>query len=186
MKKAFLVWVTAAMLVLAGSTAWAVPILTPSIQIADLLDGSAPGVTTAYFTGSNSVDKPLLANEFVNISGFVSGLGTFSEGMVMLESAGGPVSDFAVLSSLCGNFNLTFMSDGAPGFRLALGLFNLVYRDPFSVVESGDYQTLFPDVAGKLLITAASDVAAVPLPPSLLLLGSGLLGLAGWRRFRKN
>jgi hypothetical protein len=26
---------------------------------------------------------------------------------------------------------------------------------------------------------------AVPLPPSALLLGSGLLGLAGWRRFRK-
>jgi len=26
----------------------------------------------------------------------------------------------------------------------------------------------------------------VPLPPSLLLLGSGLLGLAGWRRFRKS
>jgi hypothetical protein len=25
----------------------------------------------------------------------------------------------------------------------------------------------------------------VPLPPSFLLLGSGLLGLAGWRRFRK-
>ncbi len=27
---------------------------------------------------------------------------------------------------------------------------------------------------------------AVPLPPSVLLLGSGLLGLAGWRRFRKS
>jgi hypothetical protein len=26
---------------------------------------------------------------------------------------------------------------------------------------------------------------AVPLPPTVLLLGSGLLGLAGWRRFRK-
>jgi hypothetical protein len=26
----------------------------------------------------------------------------------------------------------------------------------------------------------------VPLPPSMLLLGSGLLGLAGWRRFRKS
>jgi hypothetical protein len=28
-------------------------------------------------------------------------------------------------------------------------------------------------------------VQAVPLPPTVLLLGSGLLGLAGWRRFRK-
>ncbi|MFA5183660.1 MAG: hypothetical protein WC405_20315 [Syntrophales bacterium] len=27
---------------------------------------------------------------------------------------------------------------------------------------------------------------AVPLPPGALLLGSGLLGLVGWRRFRKN
>jgi hypothetical protein len=27
---------------------------------------------------------------------------------------------------------------------------------------------------------------AVPLPPTVLLLGSGLLGLAGWRRFRKS
>jgi hypothetical protein len=28
--------------------------------------------------------------------------------------------------------------------------------------------------------------SAVPLPPTVLLLGSGLLGLAGWRRFRKS
>jgi hypothetical protein len=27
--------------------------------------------------------------------------------------------------------------------------------------------------------------ASVPLPPTVLLLGSGLLGLAGWRRFKK-
>jgi len=30
-----------------------------------------------------------------------------------------------------------------------------------------------------------ADVSAVPLPPTVLLLGSSLLGLAGWRRFRK-
>jgi hypothetical protein len=30
------------------------------------------------------------------------------------------------------------------------------------------------------------DGTVVPLPPTLLLLGSGLLGLAGWRRFRES
>jgi hypothetical protein len=34
--------------------------------------------------------------------------------------------------------------------------------------------------------TAFVPPPAVPLPPSVLLLGSGLLGLAGWRRFKKS
>jgi hypothetical protein len=37
---------------------------------------------------------------------------------------------------------------------------------------------------------AVSEIQAfgsqVPVPPSLLLLGSGLLSLVGWRKFRKN
>jgi hypothetical protein len=40
------------------------------------------------------------------------------------------------------------------------------------------------DDAISLLRTV--DFQAVPLPPTLLLLGSGLLGMAGWRRFRKS
>lgn len=31
-----------------------------------------------------------------------------------------------------------------------------------------------------------SGASTVPLPPTVLLLGSGLLGLAGWRRFRRS
>jgi hypothetical protein len=33
---------------------------------------------------------------------------------------------------------------------------------------------------------SGGELAPVPLPPSAFLLGSGLLGLAGWRRFRKS
>jgi hypothetical protein len=35
------------------------------------------------------------------------------------------------------------------------------------------------------MFTYVNSVVAVPLPPTVFLLGSGLLGLAGWRRFRK-
>ena len=37
---------------------------------------------------------------------------------------------------------------------------------------------------GAWVVTA--NYTPVPLPPTVLLLGSGLLGLAGWRRFRKS
>jgi len=40
---------------------------------------------------------------------------------------------------------------------------------------------------GKSLTSGGYGVApAVPIPPTVLLLGSGLLGLVGWRRFRKS
>jgi hypothetical protein len=37
----------------------------------------------------------------------------------------------------------------------------------------------------QLDLIRAAGFATVPLPPTVLLLGSGLLGLAGWRRLRK-
>jgi hypothetical protein len=39
---------------------------------------------------------------------------------------------------------------------------------------------------GTALSFRADQVQVVPLPPSVLLLGSALLGLGGWRRFRKS
>jgi len=35
-------------------------------------------------------------------------------------------------------------------------------------------------------VSLHGNTSPVPVPPTLLLLGSGLMGLVGWRRFRKN
>ena len=49
--------------------------------------------------------------------------------------------------------------------------------DPYtSIVDHFEY---YDDIMGGYISTE------VPLPSTVLLLGSGLLGLAGWRRFRK-
>jgi hypothetical protein len=64
---------------------------------------------------------------------------------------------------------------------------------PFSVpihwnVSSDGLQwngSLSGTVDFDVCFTIMGHVQAVPLPPTVLLLGSGLLGLAGWRRFRK-
>lgn len=64
-----------------------------------------------------------------------------------------------------------------------------------SLIEGHDYELILgiPSVYMRESFASASayawldniDLEAVPLPGTLLLLGSGLLGLAGWRRFRK-
>lgn len=44
---------------------------------------------------------------------------------------------------------------------------------------------LLPNLTGEIdTCYVTNDVTVVPLPPTVLLFGSGLLGLVGWRRFR--
>ena len=45
---------------------------------------------------------------------------------------------------------------------------------------------LFTQADGGGIFGPNFDTKPVPVPPTVLMLGSGLLGLAGWRRFRKS
>jgi hypothetical protein len=53
-----------------------------------------------------------------------------------------------------------------------------------SVNDSGSFDRVYGALYDDINMTASCQV--VPLPPSIWLLGCGLLGLAGWRRFRKS
>lgn len=181
MKKAFLVWITAAILVLAGSAAWAVP----TINIYDLGEGD-PVVTDTGFPSIPLISNPVvvLDEEFATVAGLLTSnfiaAGSYAVKMLEPASEGGGVSDFATLTvlpridSLAQGFLLTFWSDGADGFNIALAAFNCLFPDATAIDENGTLQNLF--TFGGLTVNAQSDV--VPLPGSLLLLGGGLVGLA--------
>ena len=53
-----------------------------------------------------------------------------------------------------------------------------------SVKSDGSFDQVYNAIYDNKNMTANCQV--VPLPPSIWLLGSGLLGLAGWKRFRKS
>ncbi len=72
------------------------------------------------------------------------------------------------------------------GFIFNLGLINAAYAGNYLVAfEDGGSNRPFGDADYNDLVFEVK-ANAVPLPPSLLLFGSGLVGLAGLRRYRKN
>jgi hypothetical protein len=118
------------------------------------------------------------------------------------DATTGPVdhiSNFAVVyiggSDGVQNIGIPFESDGGTNFQSDLLTYvpSTAYPSHYTdIIENGliqDLSTLTPRVGsdGRVItLKAASDISAVPLPPSVILLGSGLLGLVGLRRFMKS
>jgi hypothetical protein len=112
------------------------------------------------------------------------------------------LSDYAIVTVASDgkSFDLLFESNGSSTFTSNLSLIpatNTPGTYTSIIAETGDFQDIGGDlIAGTVIlglnvdeltsVSFRSDLdVVVPLPPSLLLMGSGLLGLVGLRRFYK-
>ena len=68
------------------------------------------------------------------------------------------------------------------GSDLNLNGFSLYVNGNLVDINDPDFQTKYPDFYSHI---TNQPVNPVPLPPTVLLLGSGLLGLVGWRKLRQ-
>jgi len=97
-----------------------------------------------------------------------------SPSVLISQYSSGKVSAYTVDAN--GDPIVSSQTDFITGLSGAQGAF----IDPLT----GDF--LFSTFGGDNHVIVVEGFNAVPLPPTLLLLGSGLVGLVGWRRFRKS
>jgi hypothetical protein len=213
MKKALLIWASAVILVLTGSASWATDNIIPGSVV---FSEGVPNEGSAFLSTSNPQPLgsagQLSITSFSTESGSVHGIvgtgpwvvpGTRAVlftgvGDLPVSTPAGVVnlSDYAIaiVAADGKSFDLLFESDGSTTFATNLAL---IPANASIIAETGDFQGIGGDlIDGTLLlglnvdeltsVSFRSDLDVAPLPPSLLFMGSGLLGLAGWRRFRKS
>jgi hypothetical protein len=193
MKRAFWAFLMTTILVLTGSAAWSatITIYDPEQVTPVNPTVTATGFDAPYFSAL-VIDTEL---EYAHVTATYQATSNFelapnSLPIKWLEYAGGPVSDFMIFtvsernpSNYTQAIDVKFWSKGAADFDTALASFDLAFPDiPYlTYVEDGtprgwSYST-------TLQVSAVCG-APVPLPPTVLLLGSSFLGLIGWRRLR--
>jgi uncharacterized protein (TIGR03118 family) len=142
-------------------------------------NGVGPGGLVDIFDANGNLQRRLVTQGSLNspwgMALAPSQFGEFSNDLLLGNFGDGRINAF---DPLLGTFLGTLMdSNGNP--IVINGLRGLIFGNGGN---GGDVNTLY--------FTAGQDhglfgsLAPVPLPPTVLLLGSGLLGLVGWRRFR--
>jgi len=156
------------------------------------------GTVSSSFTANTTFTINGKASDFVVINIPASGNGNMN-GQIVL--AGGITSDHVLINFTPDpgnptNYNNAYQKlSGGPTLQVAGngGTTNGIYLDPTGTVNFDnmtlDGRLIGGDSSDFAFVSGANIVAPppVPLPPSALMLGSGLLGLGlpGWRR-RKN
>jgi hypothetical protein len=207
MKNGLVVLAAAALLVMGVSSAWADTITPGNIAIDDLTEtvttvltqpsighlsltpgGSDVSLTiTGYGWAANTLTpNAKRAVVFVGVPGDYTELyTTFTKGSFAGQNLW--VSDIAALTinSTGTGFTLIFSSNVENDGMNSLGFVNSDTTTSVKLVETGGWQ----EIGGLLGIDTVTHMqirSDVPLPPTALLLGTGLLGLVGLRRFRKS
>lgn len=147
-----------------------------------VVPGAGNGIVDVFGTDGNFIRR-LISNGPLNapwgLAPAPGQFGQFSNALLVANSGDGKINAFdATTAAFLGAL------EDANGNPITIGgLRGLIFGNGGT---AGDPGTLF--------FTAGSDgeprsllgsVAPVPVPPTVWLLGSSLLGLAGWRRFRK-
>lgn len=172
---------------------------TPGRQIVGGEDFISFNIASDIFSLESTVFPFSPGNEVLFANNVVGSLPTSGVNIIVLQTFdndGDPATPFAAGTAA----NLIAAQITSPGagffiyFNQGLDLPRLVYSTDLND-NTADLKILFRMTNligddGRAAIPTFTEsnfeITTIPLPPTVLLLGSGLLGLAGWRKFKKN
>jgi len=145
-------------------------------------DDQKNGLTESHDVGIYNAAGTLLASATVSPSDPLTSWFRMVDITPLLLAA----SQTYYIQAVSGNENYTYWTTGFTVDPNITFVYDAYYYPPGNVLNFPNSTDLTDAASGGAYFGPNYDSSPVPVPPSLLLLASGLLGLGGWRKFRKN